>query len=576
MRRITDRQPTELAFGRTLFVLGIVAIVVAVVLAAPLGSIGAMANADRAVGGHALRQASDPLLRPYAKLGGMSGKAIALSSDGSTALIGSEGSVTVYVRSGSTWIRQARLEPVGAPSGDAFGCSVALSADGDTALIGAPGRSASSSLTAVPSAAWVFIRSGSSWVQQPALRPPNEASAAEPLGCGASYYGGGKGFGGGFGSSVALSGDGSAALVAAPGADSYVGGVWAYIRSGSAWSQDGPKLLAPEASIGALFGASVAFSADGNTALISAPADIPPRCATTGTYAGGVWTFMRAAGTWTQQGTRLAPRRACEGSFGRSIALSSDADTALVSNAGRVLPFVRLSSSWSQQGPPLSCLGAECGALHDFSLSLALSGDGNVALVGAIPESNCGKYMNDLCYSHGLSLVFNRFGTTWVEQRPPLDGPTSLGSGVALAGSGESGLISEFGGTDAYLIPPPRLDSFSAGELATRRSGVLDQQIASSTAGTFTVSATVSSSELRLAQGSRHTLISYGRGIARVTGPGIVTVKIKPTPRVRRVLARHRSILPTLHITIRFRPHAGMAPTPQTFTVHLEEADGAR
>jgi hypothetical protein len=175
-------------------------------------------------------------------------------------------------------------------------------------------------------------------------------------------------------------------------------------------------------------------------------------------------------------------------------------------------------------------------------------------------------------------LAFDRAGTAWVQRRPPLEGSLRFGSGVALSSSGEGGLIGEYAygpigepaGTGAYFIPPLPLNSFSAGELATGRSGVIDQQIASSTAGTFTASATVSTKELRLAHRSRHTLISYGRGTARAVGPGVVTVKIRPTTRVRRALSRHRYIQPELHVTIRFKPRTGAAPTPQTFDVYLE------
>ncbi|HEX5308886.1 MAG TPA: hypothetical protein VFW38_07375 [Solirubrobacteraceae bacterium] len=560
MRGIAKPQTTELALGwRAVPILSVAAMVAIVVTALALGSLGAPATG-----------ASEPPLRAYAKLGGLSGDAVTLSSDGSTALVGGEGSATVYVRLGNSWIAQARLEPVDGSSGDAFGCSVALSADGDTALVGAPGRKADSSTTATPSAAWLFTRSDGTWVQQATLRPPSEAGAAEPLGCGAGSFGDSKGFGGGFGSTVALSGNGSVVLVGAPGADRYTGGVWAYTRSGSTWSQDGPRLLAPEVTIGALFGASVALSADGDTALIGAPADVPRRCRSTGAYAGGAWRFTRATGVWAQSGTRLAPSHACEGSFGQSIALSSDADTALISDAGRVLPFVRSGSSWSRQGSPLSCLDADCGALYGFSLSLALSDGGNVALVGTTPRHNCGRHMYTLCGPHGLALAFNRFGTTWVQQRPAFEGSTSFGSGVALSGSGESGLIGEPGGADAYSIPQPLPNNFSAGELSTTHSGAIDQQIAGSTAGTFVTSVTASAKELGLAHDSHHALIDYGRGMARVAGPGIVTVKIKPTPRVRRALARHRSISPKAYVTVRFKPHAGAAPSPQTFTVYLD------
>jgi hypothetical protein len=47
-----------------------------------------------------------------------------------------------------------------------------------------------------------------------------------------------------FGSSVALSADGSTALVGGPQDDNGAGAVWVFTRSGGAWSQQGPKLTA--------------------------------------------------------------------------------------------------------------------------------------------------------------------------------------------------------------------------------------------------------------------------------------------------------------------------------------------
>src|SRR5207302_6777381 len=48
--------------------------------------------------------------------------------------------------------------------------------------------------------------------------------------------------GGQFGYSVALSGDGSTALVGGPGDNGGLGAAWVFTRSGSSWSQQGPKL----------------------------------------------------------------------------------------------------------------------------------------------------------------------------------------------------------------------------------------------------------------------------------------------------------------------------------------------
>jgi hypothetical protein len=369
---------------------------------------------------------------------------------------------------------------------------------------------------------------------------------------------------------VALSGDGGAALVGAPGEGRYVGAAWAYGRSGSSWAQEGPKLVPPELSPGALFGSSLAVSADGDTALAGAPADIPAACRNAGGYAGGVWTFTRAGGMWTQQEARLAVRGACEGAFGTNIALSSDGDTALVVDRSGVLAFARSHSTWTQRGPSFPCVDGECGFASGFALSVALSGDGDVALIGATPREECGKYMDELCAAHGLVWTYHRFATTWVRQGPALQGPLGFGSGVALSGAADGALTGGSGGTLASLLTPPPPNSFSTGQLTASRNGVLDQRLASSAAGTFTAVARVSRGRLRLPHGSPHRLIGYGEGVASASGPGIVNLKIKPRRVVRHALFKHRSIQPALHITISFRPSAGTAPAKQTLTAPLE------
>ena len=70
------------------------------------------------------------------------GESVALSDDGTTALVGvpgdgPNGSVYVFVRDGSGWSLQAKLAQTDGSGGDGFGTAVSLSADGDKALIGA-------------------------------------------------------------------------------------------------------------------------------------------------------------------------------------------------------------------------------------------------------------------------------------------------------------------------------------------------------------------------------------------------------------------------------------------------------
>lgn len=128
-----------------------------------------------------------------------------------------------------------------AASGDGVGHSVAM--DGDTAILGAPLQSHRAGAAA--GAAYIFVRSGDSWIQQATLiaddAAPNER----------------------FGVSVALSND--TAVVGAFLAD-HDGGVdagsaYVFVRSGppggEIWTQQA-KLTASDAASGDLFGIAVA------------------------------------------------------------------------------------------------------------------------------------------------------------------------------------------------------------------------------------------------------------------------------------------------------------------------------
>jgi len=105
-------------------------------------------------------------------------------------------------------------------------------------------------------AAWVFTRSGASWTQQgPKLTASDEA-----------------GFGY-FGDSVAISADGDTALIGGPVDDNYTGAAWVFSRSAGTWTQQGPKLTASDETANGYFGDSLALSADGSTALIGGSRD---------------------------------------------------------------------------------------------------------------------------------------------------------------------------------------------------------------------------------------------------------------------------------------------------------------
>jgi hypothetical protein len=317
------------------------------------------------------------------------------------------------------FIQQGEILKGGEELGKAgFGASVAISADGNTALIGGPSDNENRG------AAWMFSRSGGVWTQQ-----------------GPKLVGGEEVGSGRFGSGVALSSDGNTALIGGGTDNNGVGAVWVFTRSGPSWAQQGPKLVAGEETGSAQVGA-VALSADGNTALIGGPYD------SGGT--GAAWVFTRSGTTWAQQGTKLVGS-GTTGQFilfGATVALSSDGNTALIggpdANLAAAWVFTRSGSSWTQQAS-LTGSGERvpnpCG--YEFAASVALSSDGNTALIGGRAP------LTEECLGLGSAWVFTRSGTTWTEQVriKPSDenGYAEFGASVGLSADGNTALI---GGPD--------------------------------------------------------------------------------------------------------------------------------
>ena len=207
--------------------------------------------------------------------GAQQGYSVSLSSDGNTAILGgpldntNAGAAWVFTRSGAVWSQQgAKLVGTGAVGPYGFGAeqgwSVSLSANGNTAIVGGLIDND------FAGAAWVFTRSGGVWSQQ----------GAKLVGTGAK----GSAF---QGSSVSLSGDGNTAIVGGYRDNGDVGAAWVYTRSGGAWSQLGPKLVGTGAIGKAQQGSSVALSADGTTAIVGGYGD--------NGFAGAAWVYTQPA-----------------------------------------------------------------------------------------------------------------------------------------------------------------------------------------------------------------------------------------------------------------------------------------
>lgn len=302
-----------------------------------------------------------------------------------------------------------------------FGNSISLSANGNTAVVGAWKEN---NLAGV---AYVYVRSGGSWVQQgPALLAGSEAGLSAQ-----------------FGSSVAISGDGTTILIGASSDNNEIGSAFVFTKSGGAWVRQGGKLQ-PTGGTGPkqLFGASVALSGDGNTAMVGAWHD--------NSQVGAVYTFTRSGGVWTQSGPKLVPPSGAGAYFGASVSLSSDGGTSAIGAplSDRAFVFVRSGSMWSAQGAALVPSGAVGAGGYSFGNSVMLSASGDLLAVGSYSD-NRDANGNGL----GAAYVFQRSAGTWSQQGPKLvPSITSLryfGYSVGLSGDGSTLLVGMPGGDGA-------------------------------------------------------------------------------------------------------------------------------
>jgi lipocalin len=219
------------------------------------------------------------------------------------------------------------------------------------------------------------------------------------------------------------------------------------------FTQQGPKLVGTDAVGAAQQGFSVALSADGNTATVGGPGD--------NSGAGAAWVFTRSGRAWTSRklvGTgAVGPARQ-----GFSVALSGDGNTAIVgglddnSGAGAAWIFTRNGGIWSQQGSKL--VGTGAATMAGQGSSVALSADGNTAIVGGPGDG-------------GAVWIYTRSGGAWSQQGSKLVGTGAVGT----AGQGISVALSADGNT-AIVGGPQDASYIGAAWVYTRSGGVWSQQ----------------------------------------------------------------------------------------------------
>lgn len=381
-------------------------------------------------------------------------------------------------------------------SGDNFARSVALSADGRTLAVGAPYQSDSSkgisegrftdNQSESSGAVYVFtLHPSSGWMQQAYIK----ASNAQPEDH--------------FGTSVALSADGSTLVVGAPDQDDHQRGVangstasqaapqsgaaYVFIRSAAgAWMQQA-YVKASNADLDDKFGGSVALSGDGNTLAVGAPGEgsnttgIGTGTSTNGLAesSGAVYILARdSIGAWEQQAYIKASNAEEYDAFSSSVSLSADGNTLAVgapeedggadaipigpqdnreSESGAAYIFVRTAGAVWTQHSYLKALNTDAGSR--FGGTVALSADGRRLALGSPYEASAetgisdGTQLTDYGFGSGAVYLFELADDDW-RQRVHFKASNNYGRGffgatLALSGNGKL-LVA----TDPYEASP--------------------------------------------------------------------------------------------------------------------------
>jgi hypothetical protein len=287
------------------------------------------------------------------------GNSVSSSSDGSVLVVGAPGyssgvgKVYIYTKSGSVWSFSTALTGLGGN----FGVSVSISDNGNTIVAGANTQTYQTNANAGE----VFVSTyvAGSWTALSSIA--------------------GGGLSAGCGNSVSISGDGNTLVYGCPGAASQNGQAYVMEKSGNVW---GSTVALSQYVTGGLatagkFGTSVAVSKDGSYLVVGAPA--------TGigeAYAfrrsGNSWS--NPTPTSSKLASSVVPALTGTLNFGVSVAISGDSSVLAVgapyynSNIGRVFTYTKEPSGSSWGFFDYFDNPAATGALWGRSLSLSDTG----------------------------------------------------------------------------------------------------------------------------------------------------------------------------------------------------------
>lgn len=356
--------------------------------------------------------------------------AVTLSKDGTRLAIAAKydavrgnnaGAIYTFTDNNGTWIQESKITADdGGRNGELFGTSIAISGGANIIVAGSP-----NDIDAGANAGAVYLNDRSiartSYLRDKIL-PVTGFTNGE------------------FGASVSSNGIGDKVLVGSPGANEVgakSGAAYIFSKTATGFTQE-IKFVPKDAAAGHLFGTSVSFSANGETAVVSAPNAVNGTANT-----GAAYVFYKNGKVWEQKAKLVSADGLANDSFGMSVAISKDGTRIVVGapgdsdnglNAGTAFVFNFNGTEWVQEA---KLLPTAFGANNQFGHSVSIDSSGMTVAVSSV-------YGNGGAIGTGAAYIYRRSdarATTWLPgikiQATDSTNVYMFGKSVCLSGIGD-------------------------------------------------------------------------------------------------------------------------------------------
>lgn len=275
----------------------------------------------------------------------------------------------IFTRSGTTWTQEAEIVANDKAANDEFGASISSDSTCTRIIVGSP-RNAGGLVQA--GAAYIFIRSGTSWSQEAKLLASDKVSYDNAA----------------MARSIDIDDNGTRSIIGVyqsdPGGLNAAGAAYVFVRSGTIWSQEA-KLTASDKTAVANFGRSASINGDGTRCIVGAPQADPGGISN----AGAAYVFVRSGTTWTQEAILIATDKVSSDALGNSVYMNANGDRIVTGASaaasggiysGVAYVFDRSGTTWTQSAKltPSGATNSDA-----FGLNVSIASNSSRIVVGS-------------------------------------------------------------------------------------------------------------------------------------------------------------------------------------------------